>query len=484
MKIRSALAVALITILLPVMPVAASEPYKNYTFSKDGTAVEEPQAYLPSKIITGEDLGVGGFNNPEDIYVAENGHIYIADAGNDRVLALDENFQPRFVLDTFTNDGQEDRLSNPSGIFATDTYIYVADTDNARVVVFNMDGTFAIEYGKPSAGLVSTDTLSYKPIKVAVDTAGRLFIVALNENNGMIELAADGSFTGYFGAVKTSRRLFDIFNFTEAQKENASKNVPVEYSNVDIDSDGFVFGTVAALPVGGKINENIFVQRFNPSGIDVLKRYGDFPIMGDINYEMVNDTPDVAQLCDVAVGDSGIYAVLGKKTGRVYVYDANGSLLFQFGGIGSGQGLFSLPVALDNMDGDQYLVLDRNYNQIQLFQPTEYGSLILKATREYFNREYEKAENSYAQMLKYSTKANVAFNGMGRALYRQKNYEEAMRYFKLSGDKDSYSEAFKHLRTEFMDRYFSLFAGIVLTLVGVVVIIKIVSVYKKWRKNQ
>ena len=449
--------------------VFAYVPYRNYTFSKDDKmAEEEPQAYLPSAVITGRSLGTANFVDPEDIHVASNGKVYICDAGNNRILVLDNNLKLEQIIDRFNNGGTEDSFKNPSGVFVADnSNIYIADTDNARVVILKQDGSMVAVYGRPQSNLITNKDFNYKPIKIVVDFAYRMFIVSQNENNGMIELQKDGSFTGYFGAVKTVAKLTDLFSFTQEQKDRKTKNTPVEYSNVNVDKSGFVYGTVSSYNVNGSVNEDVFVQKKNPTGNDVLKRNGFFSIMGDINYIYENSSPILPQLCDIALRESGVYSVLGKRTGRIYTYDDNGNLMYIFGGIGTNFGQFSLPVALDVLDNSKYLVVDRNLNQIILFEPTRYGNLVTGAAQDYYNMDYEKAEEKYSEILKFSVKSDTAYDGMAKALLRKGDYTQAMKYFKLSGNRNGYSEAYKTYRAEWIDRNFM---GIVSTVIAVLLL--------------
>ena len=64
-------------------------PYTSYLYDFWEKAVPSPQAYLPSRVVRGEDLQVGALNNPNDLFVSEQGEIYIVDTGNNRVVVAD-----------------------------------------------------------------------------------------------------------------------------------------------------------------------------------------------------------------------------------------------------------------------------------------------------------------------------------------------------------------------------------------------------------
>lgn len=81
------------------------------------------------------------FRSPDDLAFASNGDIYVADAGNGRILRLDA--QGRFLGQWgLKGDGEGEFASaHGIGIDAMDR-IYVADRGNHRVQVFSKDGEF------------------------------------------------------------------------------------------------------------------------------------------------------------------------------------------------------------------------------------------------------------------------------------------------------------------------------------------------------
>ena len=80
---------------------------------------------------------------PAIFFVDDDGNVYLVDAANNRLIVTDPNYKLAFTITDFINDqGIPDSFTNPSGVFATDTSIYVCDTDANRIVVFNRDGSF------------------------------------------------------------------------------------------------------------------------------------------------------------------------------------------------------------------------------------------------------------------------------------------------------------------------------------------------------
>lgn len=58
--------------------------------------------------------------------------------------------------------------------------------------------------------------------------------------------------------------------------------------------------------------------------------------------------------------NDGIYASIDTEKGRVFVYDSEGNMIYCFGGIGTQNGTFYSPSAIEFV-GDKLLVTDRRY---------------------------------------------------------------------------------------------------------------------------
>jgi len=82
--------------------------------------------------------GSGDFAQPKGVAVDGQGHVYVADAVFNRVQIFDR--QGRFLL-AFGREGAKDgQFLLPSGVFITGDRIYVADSYNQRVQVFQFLG--------------------------------------------------------------------------------------------------------------------------------------------------------------------------------------------------------------------------------------------------------------------------------------------------------------------------------------------------------
>lgn len=452
----------------------------SYVYDKNGKSVAEPLSYISKGVITGESLGVGNFNSPKDIFVFDNKLIYIVDTGNNRIIEIDADYKFQREISFFNNNGKEDKLNSPNSIFRTEDIIYVADTGNKRVVLLDNSLNAIAVYGKPESKLITED-FEYEPTDIVADSAGRMFIVSKSVNDGIIELSDKGEFVGFIGAVKAKLTLFEkIWRAiaSDSQREKMQLSLPTEHSSVDIDESGFIYSTVSAVNEDNYSPET-FVSRLNPMGKDVLKRNGFVAPMGDVELEYEGSEKKYSMLVDVAVRESGVYAVLDQRRGRVFTYNSNGELMYVFGSLGDSEGQFGMPEAIDTLNRDIFLVADSQYNWITIFTPTKYGLIINDAIECFYNRDYDKADDLWEEALKYTSQSGLAFDGLGRSYIKQGKYEASMDYLKNADDRDNYSKAYENFRSEVLQRNFSLIIVIAILIIVVIAVLRFVIKRKR-----
>lgn len=466
MKGNQRLFIVLLCLCLAFCVPVSAAPYSNYVYDYySGKPVAEPDAYEPERVITAETIGTETLSSPQDLFVAEDGRIYLADSGNNRILILDSEWNLLKTIAAFTDEQGDTALNNPKGVYVNGAgELFVADTGAQRVVVFTADGAYLRQYGKPDSPLLEDDFL-YAPTKVAANDTGKLFVVSENEIKGILQIERNGTFIGYYGAVQTVPNLAESFwrlIATKEQEERLSQVVPTNYSNLDMDGEGFVYTTVSAVDQQSSYDTSLFVRRLNPMGNDVLRRDSWLPITGD--HDTI--TGDLCKLCDVCITDNGIYSVLGQAYSRVYTYDFNGNLLFVFGAKGQEYGQLENPIALAALPDRRYAVLDERLNQIVIYKPTAYASLLLDATEAFYNRQYAVSEEKFTQALQYSSKSDLVYTGVGKAMLRNGKYKEAMNAFRQGNNSALYSEALTYYRTQIGQRLFPwLLSGLAVLLV-------------------
>lgn len=472
------LIILLAVLVLNVDTAFAAEPYSSYTYDYWGSPVPSPAPYTPIRTVNGESLKTMDFVNPTDLFVSYDNKIYIADSGNNRIVVLNQNFDMEKIIDSFTNNGKVDTFNKPQGVFVNeDGEIYIADTDNARIVHLDLEGNFLREIGPPTGDIIPAD-FQYRPTALVEGKGKRIYVVALGVNQGLIEFDKDGIFRGYVGAPKTSPNMIEYFwklIATQEQRERMQDFVPTEYNNIDIDEEGFIYvttSTIAVEDIQSAINSRSQddsaapVRKLNPTGEDILRRYGYYPPVGDILFRSRGYAESGnSQFVDVCVEQYGIYTVLDKRKGRIFTYDSDGNLLYIFGGLGNRLGTFRNPVSIDIINNN-YIVLDSITGYITVFEPTEYGKLLKEAIVLHQQGKYDESTAKWEEVLKLNANLELAYIGIGKAYLRKDDFKNAMKYFELGNKRDYYSNALKLYRKEVIGNNFGLFVtGIMLILI-------------------
>ena len=438
------------------------------------------------------------------------------------------------------------RLNNASGITVTKDGMYIADSGNARIIRVNKQGD---EWVVDGVYLTPDDNIFYQissnisivdvtgvtlfnPQKVAVDQTGRLYCIAQNVYEGIMEFHTSGSFNRFLGkneVVANPLKKFWTKIFSETQIASLNLDLPPEFTNIAMDENGFLYAT-SHLDADATTNANM-VKMINTSGKDIMKRNGYVTPDGDAVYLTTSTEEGViigmSNLVGITVSKNGNFTIVDELRGRLFTYDNEGNLLYITGeqpGGNSSSGSTTLsssiidPVAIryfyrDSGEVDEdgnpiqeevLLVLDTVSKSIILFQTTEFGEAVNKATELYQNGivqdEYLLDENGeivldsegnpiikqygaetyWQQVVKMNTNYELAYLGIGKALLRRGEYKEAMDYFELAHSATYYSKAYSEYRDAILSKNFSW----IMTAVILVVVLWIVLSYRKYLKKK
>jgi uncharacterized protein (TIGR03663 family) len=142
------------------------------------------------------------FYGPRDVVVDDQGYIYVTDTGNKRVQVFDSDFN---FQRSFGGPGIiEGRLEEPVGLaIGPDDLLYIVDTWNTRMQVFTLDGLYVREW--PIAGWEGQSVVN-KPY-VAVDSQGRVY-VSDPEASRILVFDGEGSALAVLGSRGSS--LFQL----------------------------------------------------------------------------------------------------------------------------------------------------------------------------------------------------------------------------------------------------------------------------------
>lgn len=515
--IKTLLIVAFLAAMLGSLAVSAAAPYATYTYNHGGMMLQSPTAYVPQQVISTKSLAYslsaeGGasanaklkyakametpLSSPSDIFVDDLNHVYISDTGNNRIIVTDEGYNVRLIIGAFTNNfGVPDGLNEPNGLFVTENEIYVADKGNSRIVIFDKLGNFVDIVPEP-ASEVMPENSTYTPIAVAVDSAGRIYVVSMTTNYGVLSLNRDGSFNGFVGAQKVTVNALDYFwrKFQTAEQIASSESyVPTEYNNICMDSDDFVFVTTSSIEESSvasaikghsKSGNYAPVKRLNPNGSDVMLRNGIWPPSGEVDFtDYARDNIKItgpSTVVDVAVGENGTWSIIDTKRSKVFTYDSQGNLLYAFGDFGDQVGNIQNLQAID-YQGTNILLLDKTSSSVTVYKRTDYGDLLAAAIQNDADQNYSQAVTYYTSILQRNNNYDTAYIGIGQSLYRSGEYVQAMRYFRYAYDTTNYSTAYQAYRKQWIEDHLWIF--LIVAVVILVVVIKFFGWAAKFNKK-
>ncbi len=461
--------------LFSAMPVAASEPYQMYTYSSDGFALYSPSAYSPYTTVDSSTIGLDvAFDEATDLFVDKQDKVYIVDSAHNRVIVLTPDYQLDFIIQEFLTEYTHDTFNKPKGVFVNEENIYVCDTSNSRIVVFDLEGNYEKIIERPESALFGTDS-SYQPVAMAVDQYGRIFVVSETTYQGIIVMDKNGNFNGFIGAQAVHYNILDIIwrRFqTEEQRAQSSTYVPTSFNNIAIDPDGFIYVTNSSInesnqmsSIRSKDADYSPVKKLNSAGKEIMKRNGFFDPGGEVN---VTSNPKdkysgPSKIVDVGIGPEGTWSIIDATRRKTFTYDLNGNLLFAFGDEGTQLGNMSSLGAVV-YQGERLLLLDSEADSFTVFERTKYGDLLIEALACENRREYEAAIDCWMEVLQRNNNFDTAYIGIGKALYRESDYEGAMQYLSAAYETENYSKAYQEVRKGWIAQYILLLPVIVFVI--------------------
>ncbi len=437
------------------MAVSAAQPDRTYTY-EENTPVPSTNAYQVMTIIDEALMGTTRLKDARDIFVDNSDRVFIMDSGNCRIVILDENYKCIKELKEFKYGEEVLTLKEGAqGVFFRESNqrLYIADTENNRVIVCDLDGNVSKVYEKPVDELLDPK-VAFKPKKIIVDNMGIMYVTSGNINTGALLIDSAGSFLGFYGtnklketaAMKAERMWRNIMK----QAVSSETFQPVEFNNIFWSEDRFVY-TVSPL-VESVVSS---VSKLNALGSNV------FPQAIDLFALQKTRKLNSMVLNDITVDNEGAITIIDGTSGHLFQYDEGCNLLAVFGGRGYQQGLFLQPISLESDSKNRILVLDTGKNTITVMEQTFYGEMIRSANYLYNQGLYYESIEPWMEVLRMNANYTQAYVGLGKAYVSLGEYEKAMEYFELGKNPEGYGEAKALLRDEIIRKNFALVAAVV-----------------------
>jgi uncharacterized protein (TIGR03663 family) len=292
--------------------------------------------------------GPGEFNHPRGIAVGPEGNVYVTDSDNHRVQVFTPDgtylreWGSRCHLETgqgcvdpdgdgplLYGDGQ---FQEPWGIDVDDEgNVYVADTWNHRIQVFDGEGTFQNKWGSYGQ-TADIANIFYGPRDVAVSADGRVYLTDTG-NKRVVAFDQDGTYLHQWGGAGAGPGQFE------------------EPVGIDVDSFGDVY-------VADTWNKR--VQVFDGEG----NHLREWPVDAWYGDSVVNKP-------FLAVDAQGRVYVTDPEGYRIVVFGPEGEVVATFGRYGFDDNAFSLPTGIDVDEAGLIYVTDTNGQRVVVFEGVE-----------------------------------------------------------------------------------------------------------------
>lgn len=327
----------------------------------------------------------GQFAEPSGVCITVEGDVLVADAWHGRIQKFDD--QGRFVSQ-FTD------FNLPRGVACDQLgFIYVADTENDRIVKMSSDGTRVLTWGTSGTG---NGQFSH-PRSLAAGPDGSVFVVDTG-NHRIQHFSPTGQFIAAWGLKGANDGQFN------------------EPSAIAVDPVGMVYVT-------DRYNHR--VQMFSLSG-QFLGKWGSFgQAEGQLN-----------EPWGVAVAQDGSVYVVDHRNQRIQRFSASGQFLGKWGSRGSGNGQFIFPWSVASSPGGEIYITDAQ--RLHVFGPEH-----LRTWRgEFYTNRYLAEEPSFIQRfttlafqwLDKSPAPGLPIDGFSSRFRRTEWFESGTYQFTLSTD--------------------------------------------------
>ena len=373
----------------------------------------------------------------------------------------------------------------------TDGRIYIADTKGMRIAIFKLSETDSqkatlINEIIPDPEETHQDgDLPFDVCKLIVDNRHNLYAIARSNNMGAFVFNSEGEYLRFFGGNEVEKTGEVVMKYllrpflTQEQLEGMTTSTPINIASFDVDEEGFVY-TCTTVASTTEVPEGV-IRKLNYLGKNILDST---IIFGDLEWDRKSQSETrVTNFIDLDVDEKGFINMLDTNRGKVFQYTERGELVAVFGSYGDQVGTFAKPVAVESI-GDAVLVVDANKRLIQVFEPTAYGTQYREALSRLEDEDYEGSLKIWNSLLESNSNNAHAYYGVGHVYDMMGEYGKAMEYFKLAGDRDSYSDAFQEYRNDLIkDLFIPVVCVVIALFIGLKVLKRVRSKKEKVRST-
>ena len=287
----------------------------------------------------------GNFSNPKGVAIDNNGKIYVADTGNNRIQIFSSSGAYEYSIGTGSSGSNIGQFYSPSGVTVdSNGKIYVAESSNHRIQIFSNSGAYEFQISS-SGGDIG---LFRYPIDLALDSNGKIYVA--DYNNHRIQIFSNSGAYEYSIGTGSSGSNIGQFNRPSGVAVDSNGKIYVaDYYNHRIQIFYAPCNETHIIETG-----NLGIGTTNPS--EKLEVVGSIKIV-DGNQEagkvLVSDTNGVASWGNAVyfVRESDTFTSSSISSNALYSY----SLSCSNGTVISGG------ADLDSGDSENYFIVAESY---------------------------------------------------------------------------------------------------------------------------
>lgn len=268
--------------------------------------------------------------------------------------------------------GKVGPLNRPLAVTEYNKKVFVSDTDNHRIVVFDYDGNPLYAFGSMGSG---KGQFSF-PYGIAVGNNGMVYVADLYNGN-VQEFTQSGQFVKYFinTASKTVVKPAGLFIYNNQLFVTDVALDKVMAFDLNTGKEVLNFGNIGNGP--GQLKSpndvcvtanRIYVSDTGNDRVEIFDRSGKY-VGVNIGGDPSAQTSAFVNTRGVGVDGRGTLFVVSNLTDMVFGFNSNGQRAFQpFGSLGQGNNNFSLPNGLFIDSQGRLYIADSMNQRIQVFQ--------------------------------------------------------------------------------------------------------------------
>lgn len=490
LKLKRVLPIFFILILFSTfLPVSADEiPYTTYSYwnnvGSEPVEVQTKPIYEVEDIITSSSLNIDEFQSIDDICADENGDLYILDGKNSKIIIINSNYTVKKNITEINTGSEVWNFKDARGIFVKNNIIYICDTSNSRVLAVDHGGNLIKQFLVPDSPIIPSDFI-YSPIKLTVDNYGYTYILCDGSYYGALLFDENDDFVGFYGANSVETGVLGAISnafrrvFANTKKKSATATVlPFAFNDICADSDGFIYTSTGFTTS----NQKGQIKKLGPgTGNNILNSNSVNFVDSKVNQSFKVNSTLYQNVVALDIYNDYVY-MLDSTYGRVFIYDQDCNLLSAFGGglqSGNQKGTFVNATSLCVVNSNIY-ICDSTKNTITIFKRTEYGKVLMDAQSLTLLGEYDKAEVLWEKVISQDRNCQLAYSGLALAKLEKGDHSSALKYAKQGYDRETYSLAFRELRTEWLGKNFAYIAIFSIVFLLSVIVFILLNKKKKY----